>query len=112
MRSVFGPVNKLIVGSFVASKMYFRTDASAIKTKFSSAGLSSGQESGNDTEGVFDCVGAGAGVGVGVGIGVEVGVDVGVEVGVDVGVEVGVDVGLFTATPLFHTNFFPDLMQA
>jgi hypothetical protein len=24
---------------------------------------------------------------------------------------VGVGVGFFTATPLFHTNFFPDLTQ-
>jgi hypothetical protein len=61
--------------------MYFRTDASAIKTKFSSAGLSSGQESGKETEGVFDCVG------------------------------VGVGVFALTGTPLFQNNFLPDLVQ-
>jgi hypothetical protein len=40
-------------------------------------------------------------------------VGVGVGVGVDVGVGVGVGVGVafLTATPLFHTNFFPDLTQ-
>jgi hypothetical protein len=32
-------------------------------------------------------------------------------VGAGVGVEVDVDVGLTIATPLFQTNFFPDLMQ-
>ena len=35
----------------------------------------------------------------------------GVGVGVGVGVEVGVGVGFFTATPLFQSNFLPDLMQ-
>jgi hypothetical protein len=30
---------------------------------------------------------------------------------VGIGVGVGVGVGFFTATPLFHTNFFPDLTQ-
>ena len=74
------------------------------------------------------------GVGVGVGVGVEVGVGVGeiegiaeglgVEMGVgdSVGEVIGVGVipidgvidcfdTIFTATPLFHTNFFPLLMQ-
>ena len=45
----------------------------------------------------------------GVGLGVEVGV--GVAEGVGAGVATGVGVGLETATPLFQTNFFPDLMQ-
>jgi hypothetical protein len=45
------------------------------------------------------------GVGVGVGVGVRVGVGVGVALGV------GVGDGVATATPLFHTNFLPDLMQ-
>ena len=49
------------------------------------------------------------GVGVGVGVGVAVGVGVGVGVGVAVGVAVGV--GFLMATPLFQTNFLPDLMQ-
>jgi hypothetical protein len=42
-------------------------------------------------------------VGVGVGVGVAVGV------GVGVGVEVGV--AFLIATPLFQTNFLPDLIQ-
>jgi hypothetical protein len=55
------------------------------------------------------------GVGVGVGVGETVG-GVGVGVGVASGVGVGVRVGVGFATrtiftPLFHTNFFPDLMQ-
>ena len=37
---------------------------------------------------------------------------VGVAVGVGVGVGVAVGVGFFTATPLFQTNFFPDLIHA
>ena len=49
--------------------------------------------------------------GVGVGIGVGVGVGVGIGVGVGVGVGEGISVAFFTATPLFQTNFFPDLMQ-
>ena len=46
------------------------------------------------------------------GIGVEVGtlVEVGIGVGVAVGVAVGVGVG-FKTTPLFQTNFLPDLVQ-
>ena len=44
---------------------------------------------------------------IGVGVGVALGVDVGV--GVALGVDVGVGVAL--TTPLFHTNFFPDLTQ-
>ncbi|CAB4654724.1 unannotated protein [freshwater metagenome] len=35
----------------------------------------------------------------------------GVGVGVGVGMGVGVGVGLAITTPLFHTNFFPLLMQ-
>ncbi len=70
---------RLMFGSFVASEMYFRRDASAIKSKLSSAGFPSGQDSGNETEGIFDCVGVG--------------------------------VGLKIATPLFQTNFSPDLMH-
>ena len=46
-----------------------------------------------------------------VAVGVGVGVGVGVSVGVGVGVGEGVGVTFLTATPLFHTNFFPDLMQ-
>ena len=53
----------------------------------------------------------GAGVGVGVGVGVEVGVGVGVEVGVGVADAVGVGTSVAIATPLSHTNFFPDLMH-
>jgi hypothetical protein len=45
-------------------------------------------------------------VGVGVGVGVASGVGVGVGVGVAVGFATGT---IFT--PLFHTYFFPDLMQ-
>ncbi len=40
-----------------------------------------------------------------------VGVGVAVGVGVGVGVDVGAGVGLATATPLFQSNFLPDLMQ-
>jgi hypothetical protein len=42
---------------------------------------------------------------------VAVGVGVGVGVAVGVGVGVGVGVAFLTATPLFQTNFFPDLTQ-
>ena len=45
------------------------------------------------------------------GAGVGVGVGVGVAVGVGVGVGEGIGVAFFTATPLFQTNFFPDLIQ-
>ena len=48
-------------------------------------------------------------VGVGVGVGVGVAVGVGVDVGVADGVAAGV--GLTTTTPLFHTSFFPLLIQ-
>jgi hypothetical protein len=48
------------------------------------------------------------GVGVGVGVGVTVGVGVGITSGVGEGV--GVATGT-TFTPLFHTSFFPDLLQ-
>ena len=48
---------------------------------------------------------------VGVGVGVAVGVAVGVGVGVGVGVAVATGVGLTTTTPLFHTSFFPLLIQ-
>ena len=50
-------------------------------------------------------------VGEGVGIGDAVAVGVAEGVGVGVAMGVGVAVGRFTATPLFHTSFFPDLMQ-
>jgi TctA family transporter len=50
------------------------------------------------------------GVGVGVGVGVTVGVGVGITSGVGEGVGVGLTTGT-TFTPLFHTSFFPDLMQ-
>jgi hypothetical protein len=40
-----------------------------------------------------------------------VAVGVGVGVGVAVSVGVGVGVAFLTATPLFQTNFFPDLTQ-
>ena len=53
----------------------------------------------------------GTNFGIGVGVGVDVGVGVGVGVGVDVGVDVGVGVGFLTVTPLFQTNFFPDLIH-
>ena len=48
-----------------------------------------------------------------VGVGVAVGEGVGVAVGEGVGVAVGegVGVGFTTATPLFQTNFLPDLMH-
>ena len=47
------------------------------------------------------------GVRVGVGVGVALGVGKGV--GVDVALGVGEGVGVALTTPLFHTNFFPDL---
>ena len=40
-----------------------------------------------------------------------VAVGVGVEVAVGVVEGVGVGVALLTTTPLFHTNFLPDLIQ-
>ena len=48
-------------------------------------------------------------VGVGDGDGVGVGVALGVGVGVGVALGVGVGVGVALTTPLFHTNFLPDL---
>ena len=53
----------------------------------------------------------GTSVGEGVGVGVGEGVGVGVGVGEGVGVGVGEGVGLATGTPLFQTNFFPDLVH-
>jgi hypothetical protein len=50
-------------------------------------------------------------VAVGVGVAVGLGVGVGVGVGVAVGVAKGVGVTFLTATPLFQTNFLPDLTQ-
>ena len=46
-----------------------------------------------------------------VGVGVGVGVGDGVGVGEGVGVDEGVGVAFLTVTPLFHTNFLPDLTQ-
>jgi F0F1-type ATP synthase membrane subunit c/vacuolar-type H+-ATPase subunit K len=48
---------------------------------------------------------------IGVGLTVGVGATVDVGVGVGVGEGVGEGVGFTTATPLFQTNFFPDLMH-
>ena len=48
---------------------------------------------------------------VGVGVGEGVAVAEGVGVGVAEGVGVATGTGCLTATPLFHTNFFPDLTQ-
>jgi hypothetical protein len=56
-------------------------------------------------------VGVGDGVGVGNGVGVGEGVGDGVGVGEGVGVDEGVGVAFLTVTPLFHTNFLPDLTQ-
>ena len=56
-------------------------------------------------------VGVGVGVGVGNGVGVGEGVGDGVGVGEGVGVDEGVGVAFLTVTPLFHTNFLPDLLQ-
>jgi hypothetical protein len=56
-------------------------------------------------------VGVEMGIGDDAGVVFVVGVWVGVGVGVDVGVGVGVGVDFFITTPLFHTNFFPDLIQ-
>ena len=50
-------------------------------------------------------------VGVGNGVGVGEGVGDGVGVGEGVGVDEGVGVAFLTVTPLFHTNFLPDLTQ-
>ena len=49
--------------------------------------------------------------GVGDGVGIGVGVEVTTGVGVGVGVGAATGTVFFTATPLFHTNLFPDLMQ-
>ena len=59
--------------------------------------------------GVREGDGDGEAVGVGVGVGEAVGVGVGEAVGVGVGEAVGV--GFFMLTPLFQTNFLPDLTQ-
>ena len=48
---------------------------------------------------------------VGVGVGEGVADAEGVGVGVAEGVGVATGTGCLTATPLFHTNFFPDLTQ-
>jgi hypothetical protein len=48
---------------------------------------------------------------VGVGIADAVGVAVGVGVAVALGVGLATGAGFLIATPLFHTNFLPDLMQ-
>ena len=56
-------------------------------------------------------VGVGGGVGVGDWVGEGEGVGDGVGVGEGVGVDEGVGVAILTATPLFHTNFLPDLTQ-
>ena len=63
--------------------------------------------------GSLQTVGVGVGVGVALAVGKGVGVGVGVALGVGVGVGVGVatGAGFLAATPLFHTNFFPDLTQ-
>jgi len=63
--------------------------------------------------GIGITIGAALVEGVGVGVGVAEGVGIGVAEGVGVGVAegVGVGVGLTIATPLFHSNFFPDLTQ-
>ncbi|CAB5056418.1 unannotated protein [freshwater metagenome] len=50
-------------------------------------------------------------MGVGVEVGVALGVGVGVALGVGAATGVRVGTGLGRATPLFHTNFFPLLMQ-
>ena len=63
--------------------------------------------------GSLQTVGVGVGVGVALAVGKGVGVGVGVALGVGVGVGVGVatGAGFLAATPLFHTNFLPDLTQ-
>jgi len=53
----------------------------------------------------------GVGVGVGVGVALGVGVAGGVGVAVALGVGLATGAGFLTATPLFHTNLLPDLMQ-
>jgi hypothetical protein len=50
-------------------------------------------------------------VGEGEGVGEAVGVGEGEGVGEAVGVGDAAGVGFFMLTPLFHTNFLPDLMQ-
>ena len=57
---------------------------------------------------LFVSSGVGAGVGVGVGVGVLSGV--GVAIGVGEATGVGLTTG-FTNTPLFQTNFLPDLIH-
>ena len=52
-----------------------------------------------------------AATGVGVGVGAGAGAAMGVGVGEGVGVGFATGKGFLTATPLFHTSFFPDLMQ-
>ena len=63
--------------------------------------------------GIGITIGAALFEGVGVGVGVAEGLGVGVAEGVGVGVAVavGIGVGLTIETPLFHSNFFPDLTQ-
>lgn len=56
-------------------------------------------------------IGKGVDVGEGVGVGGGVGVGVGVGLGAGVGIGLGVGVAFLTTTPLFQSNFFPDLMQ-
>ena len=56
-------------------------------------------------------VGVGEGVGVGVGDADAEGVGVTTDVGVAVGVGDLVGTGFFMLTPLFQTNFLPDLTQ-
>lgn len=48
---------------------------------------------------------------VGCGNGLYVFVGLGVDLTVEVGVGVGLGVGFLTNTPLFQTNFFPDLIH-
>jgi hypothetical protein len=56
-------------------------------------------------------IGIGITIGAALFEGVGVGVGVAVAVGVGVAVAVGIGVGLTIETPLFHSNFFPDLTQ-
>jgi hypothetical protein len=83
--------------------MYFLTDASAIRTKFASAGLSRGHDSGRDG---FDETGDWVEVaGVGLGLGVT-----GTE-GIGFGTGTSTGVGFVIATPLFQTSFLPLLIH-
>ena len=50
-------------------------------------------------------------VAVAVGVGDEEGVAVALGVAVAIGVGLATGTGFLTATPLFHTNFLPDLTQ-